>query len=260
MRTSKEVMENYMSAGQAKVSMRTGKMFLSAVFAGAFIAFGALGSQIAGACIGGTAGRIASACVFPVGLILVVSVGVELFTGNCLLLISCLAGRITAAQMLRNWGIVYLGNCCGSVLVALGAAYGHTFGIIRGAAGSLQPVYDTASSKCGLSVGDDIIRGILCNILVCLAVWLAMAATDAAGKLAGTFLPVMLFVLCGFEHSVANMYFIPAGVFAAQASGEAIFGVTLAAFLHNLIPVTLGNILGGACVVGGGLFLLFHKK
>ncbi|MCR5675943.1 MAG: formate/nitrite transporter family protein [Lachnospiraceae bacterium] len=259
MKSAKEVAENYMNVGKNKVSMPLWKMFLSAVFAGAFIAFGALGSQIAGACIGGTAGRIASACIFPVGLILVVSLGVELFTGNCLLFLPCLAGKITVSSMLKNWGVVYLGNFVGSVLVALAAAFGHTYGIIVSAAGDWRSVQDTAVSKCGLSVTDDILRGILCNVLVCLAVWLAMAATDSAGKLIGTYLPVMLFVLCGFEHSVANMYFIPAGALVASLSGERA-GITCLQFLHNLLPVTLGNILGGACIVGGGIFLLFVKN
>ncbi|MBR4530111.1 MAG: formate/nitrite transporter family protein, partial [Lachnospiraceae bacterium] len=112
---------------------------------------------------------------------------------------------------------------------------------------------DTAGAKCSISIGDGLLRGILCNVLVCLAVWLAMSATDAAGKIIGTCLPVMLFVLCGYEHSVANMYFIPAGMLLSGDTG------LVPGFLMNLIIVTLGNILGGAVIVGGGIYLLFVR-
>ncbi len=249
MKTAAEVADGYMTTGMNKASLPAGRMFLSAMFAGAFIALGAVGSQIAGA----VAGRLAGACVFPVGLVLVVSVGVELFTGNCLLFIPFLDKKITLAAMLRNWGIVWLGNLTGSVLVALAACFGHVYGPIESAAGSLAPVIDTAGAKCSISIGNGLLRGILCNVLVCLAVWLAMSATDAAGKIIGTCLPVMLFVLCGYEHSVANMYFIPAGMLLSGDTG------LFPGFLMNLIIVTLGNILGGAVIAGGGIYLLFVR-
>ena len=256
MKTAKETAKAYMQVGVNKTTMPAGRMFLSAILAGAFIAFGALGSQIATACIGGSAGRLAGACVFPVGLILVVSLGTELFTGNCLLILPLFAGKIKAPAMIKNWCIVYLGNFVGSLLVALAAVFGHTFGIIAGAAGSYAPVIDTAVTKGNLSFGDAFLRGILCNVLVCLAVWLAMSATEAPGKFLGAFFPVMLFVLCGFEHSVANMYFLPAGALVSLMQTGA-SDVTVLSLLSNLLPVTIGNILGGGLVVGGSLYLLF---
>ncbi|MBQ3789632.1 MAG: formate/nitrite transporter family protein, partial [Lachnospiraceae bacterium] len=112
--------------------------------------------------------------------------------------------------------------------------------------------------KASLSFGDAFLRGILCNVLVCLAVWLAMSATEAAGKIIGLCLPVMLFVLCGFEHSVANMYFIPAGMIAGMLNGADAPGI--AGLFHNLIPVTLGNIVGGSVCIGAAFWLLYGKK
>lgn len=255
MKNAAEVTASYLSVGEAKTGMPAWKQFLSGIFAGAFIALGGLGSQVA-ALAAPEAGKLAGACVFPVGLTLVVIVGTELFTGNCLLSIPWLAGKVRLSAVLRNWLFVYLGNLVGGLFIAATANLGHVYGMMDGAL--LTAVMNTAKTKAALSWGDSFLRGILCNILVCLAVWLAMSATEAPGKIIGLFLPVMLFVLCGFEHSVANMYFIPAGMIAGALNGTEAPG--FAALLNNLIPVTLGNIVGGSVCIGAAFWLLYGKK
>ena len=242
MKTSKEVAAGYDAVGRTKTTLPLAKMFLFGIFAGAFIALGALGSQIAGT----VAGRLAGAFVFPVGLTMVLLVGVELFTGNCLLAIPLCNRTITPAALLRNWAVVYAGNFVGSLLVALAAVYGCSL---------TGPVAATAmaaaEAKASLPVAQALIRGVMCNVLVCLAVWMASLAGELAGKIMALYLPTMLFVLCGFEHSVANMYFIPAGMMLGAK-------VTVGQFLwNNLFFVTIGNIVGGAAVVGCGLRALY---
>ncbi len=187
---------------------------------------------------------------------MVLLAGSELFTGNCLILIPVLEGRLSPAALAKNLLVVYLGNFLGGLLAAAGAVYSHTFSLFGNglAAGAVS----TAAAKCSLSFGDAFLRGVFCNLLVCLAVWMAMAAKDAAGKVAALFFPIFLFVLCGFEHCIANMYYIPAGLLAlgepayAAAIGEAPAALTWGNFLLvNLLPVTLGNLLGGMALAAG---------
>lgn len=250
MNTPPEIAQSYLAAGAAKTKLPLGKLFLLAVLAGSFIGLAGLGASIAsaGAESAGT-GRLLSACIFPAGLTMVVLAGSELFTGNCLILIPVLQGRASLAGFLRNLGVVYLGNLLGGLLVAAGAVYSHTLSLFGNAAAA--GAISTAAAKCGLPFGDALLRGVLCNLLVCLAVWMSMAAKDVAGKVAGLFFPVFLFVLCGFEHCVANMYYIPAGLLAlgvpayAAAAGP-VPALTWGSFLlWNLLPVTLGNLAGG---------------
>ena len=171
--------------------------------------------------------------------------------GNCLLVMPLAQKAITPAQMLRSWVVVYLGNFIGAMAVAWIASASHTFTLF-GDRFAIS-VVSTAAAKCSLSFTDALLRGILCNLLVCLAVWISFAAKSVGGKIAGLYLPILLFVLCGYEHCVANMYYIPAGIFALAdpAYAEALAGlntasVTWAGLAANLISVTLGNILGGA--------------
>ena len=243
MNTPKQTAAGYIDTGAGKAAMAKGRMFLLAVLAGAFIALAGVGSVIGTA----QAGKLAGACIFPAGLAMVVLAGSELFTGNNLMVISLLEKRITAGQMLLAWLVVYIGNFVGSVLVAALAVYGGAFGAYY------ESLVATAVTKASLPFAEALLRGVLCNILVCAAVWMAMAAKDAGGKVLGLYFPVMAFVLCGFEHSVANMFFLPAGIFAAGRYGVAAEGLTWGAMLlKNLLPVTLGNILGG---VGLGTLL-----
>ena len=193
------------------------------------------------------AGKLLGACIFPAGLTMVLLAGSELFTGNCLILIPVLSRRVAPAAMARNLVVVYLGNFLGGLLAAAGVVYSHTLDLFGGklAAGAIA----TAAAKCSLSPGDAFLRGVLCNLLVCLAVWMAASAKEPAGKVAALFFPIFLFVLCGFEHCIANMYYIPAGLMAQglpEYAAGAVPALTLGNFVvKNLLPVTLGNLLGG---------------
>ncbi|MBO6108397.1 MAG: formate/nitrite transporter family protein [Eubacterium sp.] len=256
MKPSKEILAGYQNTAAAKTSLSALKMIISGIFAGFFIALGGLGSQVAATAIGGSAGKLVGACVFPVGLFLVVCVGVELFTGNCLLVIPLFGGKSSgshpgAAAVLKNWIFVYIGNFIGGLLLAAGVYFSHMETMFDGALG--QTMTSAASSKMTLDPVSAIIKATLCNILVCLAVWVAMGAADAMGKFIAVFLPVMLFVLCGFEHSVANMYFIPTGLMLGAEGSVVDF------LLRNLLPVTIGNIIGGALIVGGGISYLYRN-
>lgn len=235
MNTPAEIAAGFAALGEKKTETAAGRLFLLAVLAGMFIGFAGVGATVGGAAVN----RLAGACVFPAGLAMVVVAGSELFTGDCLMIVSLLEGRITAGRMLKTLGVVYLGNLAGAVLAAAIAVFGGS------ADAFAENIVSAAAAKAALPFGGALLRGIACNVLVCAAVWMAAAAKDTAGKLAGLYLPIMLFVLCGFEHSVANMYYLPAGLFAAARAGLDP-GFTLGeAVLRNLLPVTLGNVIGG---------------
>ena len=256
MNSPKEICANYMEIGKAKASASFVSAFLLAVMAGAFIAFGGIASTVAGVAVP-SAAKLAGACVFPGGLAMVLLAGSELFTGNCLLMIPVLSKKISVSAMLRNWGIVYLGNFVGGLVVAALVVYGHSLGALDGLA---TAAVKTATAKCSLSFGDAVMRGILCNFLVCIAVWMSFASKDVIGKIAGIFFPIMMFVLCGFEHCVANMYFIGAGIFASAEYAIAA-NVSWSGFLFgNLLPVTIGNLIGGAIFVGGVYWKVYAEK
>ena len=232
-----EVLKAYDLAGQKKCGLSVGKMLILGLFAGAFIALGGLGSQFAGTIVN----KFAGAFVFPVGLMMVVLTGAELFTGNCLLIMPVVRRAVSVPRMLLSWLIVYIGNALGGLLIAC-AVYGA--GVLpEEARAAAVSAYQT---KCALSAPELLIRGILCNVLVCIAVYLAFAAKDVPGKILSLFFPTMLFVLCSFEHSIANWYFLPLGSLYA---GSGVLNGSMAA---NLCLVTLGNILGGAGIVGLG--------
>ncbi len=226
------------------------KTLLLGILAGMFIALAGVGATFGNVYVN----KVMGAAIFPAGLAMVIIAGSELFTGNCLLILPVLEKTITAGKMLRNLVIVYIGNLIGAVLVAAMTVYGGTFD------GISEAVIATAVAKATLPFGMALLRGILCNILVCIAVWMAMAARDVAGKIVGLFFPVFLFVLCGFEHCVANMFYLPAGLFMAARCGAAAQGLSVGTmWLGNLLPVTLGNIIGGFAV-GGTYWLGYMKK
>lgn len=257
--SSAEVAANYLGTGKAKASMPFSRMILLGIMAGAFIALAGIGSTTAAASVSiPSIAKLISACIFPAGLAMCVLTGAELFTGNCLMAIPLAKREITAGGMLRNWIVVWLANLLGSILVAAMVVYGHTLSLFDG--GLAVSVISTAAAKCSLTFPEAFLRGIGCNFLVCIAVWIANAAKDATGKVVGLFFPIMLFVVCGFEHCVANMYYISAGLFAktvpayaeaAQAAGVNLDAVNAGGFFGgNLLPATLGNIVGGAICVG----------
>lgn len=248
----------YLPAGEAKCRLPVWRLLVLGVMAGMFIALAGVGATLAAVSVqAASVGKLLGACIFPAGLIMVVFTGSELFTGNNLLVIPVLARRVSLRLLVKNWVLVYIGNFIGAVLVALLVVYGHTLDLFGGAAAA--SVVSAAQAKVALSFGDSLLRGILCNLLVCLAVWMAMAADDAAGKILAIFFPILLFVLCGFEHCVANMYYIPAGIFAAAEYGLEAGGLSWGAMaVNNLLPVTLGNVLGGAGL--GAVMWLLHLR
>jgi formate transporter FocA len=259
--------------GVKKATMDRSCVFALAVLAGAFIALGAMFATtvVAGAAdvlpYGVT--RLLAGLVFSLGLILVVVGGAELFTGNNLIVMAWADGKIPTAALVENWIIVYLGNFVGALatagLVYLSGQY--TFG--SGAIGAAALA--TASAKTGLSLGQAIALGVLCNALVCLAVWLTYSARSTTDRILAIVPPISAFVAAGFEHSVANMYFIPLGLLIQADAPESFWtaiGRTPASyplltwerfFLGNLLPVTIGNVIGGALMVGAVYWFVYLR-
>lgn len=262
-----ENLENYANAGKKKTERSIGRLFILAVLAGLVIAFGGATAATATHAIGNVSlQRLISGLLFPFGLGIVILTGLELFTGNCLIAVSVLEKKTTVKKMLYNWIVVYLGNFVGALLLAAGCAF---FGQLD-ASGGLLAVHTikVAAAKCAISFPNGVVLGIFCNVLVCLGALLSLTAKDVAGRVMGAYLPVALFVICGFEHCVANMFYVPAGLFAvsvpqyAQLAAEAGIDVSMLTWgnflLRNLVPVTIGNILGGAGV--GAALWYGHKN
>lgn len=250
MNTPNQVAENYIAVANGKTTMPWYKNLISAVLAGAYIALAGALATFAGSGSTGMTSALIKGAVFPLGLILVVICGAELFTGNCLLLAPLASRSIKQLGMLKNWGLSYIGNFIGAVVIALLVVFSHLFGSVGGelsAAGAA--CISTAAAKCNAGFWDTFLRGILCNMLVCLAVWAAMASKSAGGKILAVYLPVFAFVVCGFEHSIANMYYVISGLTASAHYGVTVAGLNFGnALAFSLIPSTLGNIVGGAAI------------
>lgn len=240
-------------------------------FAGVYIGFGAqlatmVTHDLAGV-IGVGVAKLISGAVFSVGLMLVVIAGAELFTGNNLILLSVLDHQVRIQKLLRNWGIVYFANLVGSLLLVLlmyESGLWKTNGALVGAKALL-----IANAKVNLTFLEAFTRGILCNWLVCLALWIAVSARAVVGKVFAILFPIMAFVASGFEHSVANMFFIPMGlVLKGQATVVSTAGLTGALsnltigkmIIRNLVPVTIGNIIGGAFFVATLYWIVYIRK
>lgn len=248
--------------GVAKAMLGKYRMFALSVLAGAFIAMGAIFATTVSAGAGEMSfgvTRLLSGLVFSLGLILVIVGGAELFTGNNLIIMAWANRKVTTRQLTRNWVIVYAGNFVGSILTALilFASKQYTFG--GGAVG--LAALETAHHKAQLEFVPALVLGILCNALVCLAVWLCLSARTTTDKILSIIPPITAFVAAGFEHSIANMYFIPIGLFIREWAGPEFWvaigqtaadyqHLTWGAFIGNLIPVTIGNIIGGVVMVG----------
>lgn len=251
MLTPKEIADAAIKVGNTKGKLTAMRAVLLGVFAGIFIALAGVAATFGNVYVG----KLAGACIFPAGLIMVVIAGSELFTGNNLMFVALLNKKLPFSKLLKNWSLVFLGNFLGAILVAILTVYGGTLDSIS------ESVISAATTKVSLSFIEALFRGILCNFLVCIAVWMSFAADTVQGKAIAIFFPVMLFVLCGFEHSVANMYYIPAGMLEAVKTGAEVDGLNIGTFLlNNLLPVTLGNIIGGAGMVGAGYWLIYKKK
>ena len=271
--TPPQIVAANMNAAKGKTELPLLRMILLGIFAGMFIAGGASASSLAMHAISNVGlARLVAGAIFPVGLMMIVLVGGELFTGDCLMIMGCVHGKFSAAKMAKVLIVVYLANFVGSVLFAelvnLSGQYNYTNGLL----GAFT--IKVALGKVNLSFGAALASGILCNIFVCMAVLMAMAAKDIAGKVWAIFFPILAFIVSGYEHCVANMYYIPAGIFAKANSTYAAvametYGYTAAQLdglnwmnfaLKNLIPVTLGNIVGGMVFVGLPLYFIHARK
>ena len=268
-----QVAQKAEDVGVAKGRMDAVSMFLLAVLAGAFIALGAVFSTVAVTGAGDLpwgVTRVLAGVTFCLGLILVVVAGAELFTGNNLLMMAFVSGKLTARDLLRNWVIVYAGNFVGALATAMLMFAGRQYEMAGGELG--VTTVRIASTKCDLDPMAAIVRGIYCNALVCLAVWLCFSCRTTGGKILSILFPITAFVAAGFEHSVANMYFIPEGLLIKDAAPETYWASMNVApgafetltwgrfFLANLLPVTIGNIIGGAGFVGGIYWIIYARK
>jgi len=246
------------------------RLTILGIFAGVYIGFGAqlaimVTHDMAGF-LGVGMAKLIGGAVFSVGLMLVVIAGAELFTGNNLIFLSVLDRQVGVGRLLRNWGIVYFANLLGSLLLVL-LMYWSNLWEVNGALVGAKAL-SIANAKVNLSFLEAFARGILCNWLVCLAVWMAVSARTVVGKIFAILFPIMAFVASGFEHSVANMFFIPMGlalksqaaVVSAAGLTDALSHLTVGGMVMNLIPVTLGNIVGGAFFVATLYWIVYLRE
>ncbi len=262
-------------AGIKKANLNFISMFALAVLAGAFISLGAIIATIAwtspGVPVPWGWSRLVGGLVFSLGLILVVVGGAELFTGNNLIIMAWASRRLSTKKLLRNWGIVYFGNLVGAVATALVVFWGRHYEMAGGAVG--VTALNIGLAKVQLGFLQAVILGILCNCLVCLAVWLTYSARTTIGRIAAIIFPITAFVAAGFEHCVANMYFVPYAILVKATASDAFWsmaGLSPAAYqnldwlsflVKNLIPVTLGNMIGGVFFVAAVYWSVYlHKK
>lgn len=259
--TPAEAAEAVLANGRRVLTQPIANTIILSLLAGFYIAFGAELATVvthdAAAHVGSGIARFLGGSVFSIGLMLVIICGAELFTGNTLLAKSALHGEISWSKLAGNWTIVILGNFIGSIIFAWLMSRS---GLLH--SGSIgQYVVQIASAKCELSFSEALIRGIFCNWLVCLAIFMAAAARDITGKILACYVPIMAFVASGFEHSVANMYFIPAGLFIAPQFGAVAPQLSWPSFLlANLLPVTIGNIIGGSVFVAAAYWFTHLRQ
>ncbi len=267
--TIREATEKYIDSCQKKIKLPERKTFVKAIMAGAMIAFGAAISSVAAHTIADVGlARLAAAIVFPVGLMMVILFNAELFTGDCLVAMSIFDRKIKLLSCVRLLLTAYIGNFIGAILIALLIYFSGQLDYSSGMLGAYT--IKIALGKVNLSFVEALTSGILCNILVCAAVLMAACAKDITGKLLVCFFVIMLFVTGGFEHCVANMYYIPAGLIAMTKpeyielatstygySTDYVSTLNIAGFfVKNLLPVTIGNIIGGSILVGIPVFYL----
>ncbi|HPC29078.1 MAG TPA: formate/nitrite transporter family protein [Candidatus Ratteibacteria bacterium] len=264
--TPEDVARSMVETSKKKASLGMLQMWILGILAGVYIGFGAhlctMVSHDLSQYLGYGFTKFIAGSVFTVGLMLVIIGGAELFTGNCLIFTAVVTGDVQIKDMLKNWLIVYIANFIGAMLLVLIVYYSGLWKVNNYGAG--LSALNTATAKVNISFVEAFCRGIGCNWLVCLAVWLAAAGKDSISKIFGIYFPIMAFVASGFEHSIANMFFIPIGIFLKN--NPEIIGRTFGCvsnltwygfILNNLVPVTLGNIVGGALFVGGAYYLVY---
>ncbi|WMJ77740.1 MULTISPECIES: formate/nitrite transporter family protein [unclassified Sedimentibacter] len=241
--TPKETSEALIESAQKKVAMTVKKRYIMSIMAGLYISLGAQGFMVT------YDNLFIRAAVFPVGLMLIVLVGGELFTGNCLMTFALLHKKITFKDYMSSLLQVLIGNLIGA-LVAVGFLY---FGGIYNNPAMAETVVNIANSKLSLSFTEALFKGILCNVLVSLGVWFATTSKDTTGKILGCWFPIMLFVLCGYEHVVANMFYLPMAMIVDSA-------ITISeVVLDNFIPVAIGNFIGGGILVPIMYYRVYYK-
>lgn len=264
-----ETIEKYIEGCKSKVEMSSNRLFGKAILAGAMIGMGAAASNVAAHAISNVGvARFVAALVFPVGLMMVMLLGAELFTGDCLVAMSVFDGKQKIYDVIRILVLVFLGNFVGATLLAILIVLSGQLDYSSGLLGAYT--IKVAIGKVNISLVEGVISGVLCNILVCAAVLMAMSAKDITGKLLSIFFTIMLFVTSGFEHCVANMYYITAGMLAKEKSEYVkmamdtygytkaqLEGLNIANYIvGNLLPVTIGNIIGGVLFFGLPIFFL----
>lgn len=266
MHSPKEIIDINMSSAVNKANLRLRKMIVLGILAGMFIALGGVSSQTASHAITNVSlAKIAAGTVFPIGLLMIVLVGGELFTGNCLMIMATLDKQIRVRRFLRNLFVVFFSNVIGALIIALLVFFSGNLDLSGGALGGYT--ISVAVEKVSHTTIRGITSGFLCNLFVCMAVLKGAAAKEVAGKIQATWFPIFAFVICGFEHIVANMYFIPIGLLAKtnplyvqqaetvyNVTAEKLATLTVPNILNNFIPVTIGNVLGGLFI---GLMLYF---
>lgn len=263
-----EIAKRAEEIGVKKSEMPLEKTFVLAVLAGAFVALGAVFSTTVA--VNSTlpygVNRMVMGLAFCVGLILIVVAGAELFTGNNLIVMAWVSGKVSIYRLLRNWAIVYAGNFVGSVATALILYATKQYTFSEGTIG--LAMFKTASAKLTYEPEQAIALGMMCNALVCLAVWLTYGARSTADKILAIVFPITAFVTAGFEHSIANMYFVPVTLFIKAFDGDFVTRMGIEAsnltwsnfLVDNLLPVTLGNIIGGAFMVGAVYWFIYLRK
>ena len=253
-----EIARRVESAGVTKAGLGIVPTLALGVLAGAFIAFGSLFYLVAitDSGLGYGLERVVGGICFSLGLVLVVVAGAELFTGNNLIVIAWADRKITSGRLLRNWGLVFVANFVGAVATVVIVDLS---GVMDGHGGALgDSAVRVAAAKTSLPFVEAFFRGLLCNALVWLAVWLAMAAHSVSGKILAIVFPISAFVAAGFEHSVANMFLVPLGMLVAP--DPASMGLTVAGLAANLVPVTLGNIVGGSVFVALVYYVVYIHR
>ena len=250
------------TVAQGKVKLTAGRAFVLAMLAGGFIGFGGMffGLVLGDNTLGFAATRVLGGLCFCLGLTLVLCCGAELFTGNSLMVCAGMSKKISWGALLKNWGIVWVGNLVGSLIV-VALVYLSQMPAMNGGAVGVALV-NVAAGKLALPFGTAFFKGVLCNVLVCLAVWIGFSARTVVDKIAGLLLPITAFVACGFEHCVANMFFLPMGLLlhATGVGAAAAEVMTVGNLVLNLCAATLGNVVGGAVLVGLSYWFVYGRK
>jgi formate transporter len=257
-----EIKEAVEKVGVKKATLPFLTSFMLAIVAGGGLGFGALYYTVVASdpTLSFATVRVLGGFVFTLGLALVLVGGAELFTGNNLIVMAWASGKVSTGTMLRNWVIVYLGNLLGALGLIVMVFFSHHLDMNDGRIG--LSVLNTAAGKIRPDMVTLFFKGILCNVLVCAAVWLAYAGRSVTDKMVAVILPVSAFIAAGFEHCVANMYFLPLAWLLVQ-TGHApanvdVSLITISGIVHNLVPVTLGNIVGGAGFVGAVYWAIYR--